>query len=91
MSAQPGPSPMLRRCIFCRMRSGIRFLGVPMCGICRDQAYDFLWASAVQALLVAFGLLSGLTFLLEEVLLFSVLVLVKHRIQPPWAAHGGPG
>jgi hypothetical protein len=58
-----------------------------MCPICRDQSYDFLWASGVQALLVAFGLLSGLTFLLEEVLLFAVLVIVKHRIQPPWATH----
>ena len=78
-----------RRCAFCRMPTQIRFLRLPMCPICRDQAYDFLWASGVQALLVAFGLLSGLTFVLEEVLLFGVLVLVKHRLQPPWAPHAG--
>lgn len=83
------PSPAIRRCLFCRMPTQIRFLRLPMCGICRDQAYDFLWASGVQASLVVFGLISGLTFLLEEVLLFAVLVLVKHRIHPPWAAHGG--
>lgn len=79
-----------RRCVFCRMHSGVRFLLLPMCGICRDQAYDFLWASGVQALLVAAGMLSGTTFLVEEVLLFTVLVVVKHRIQPPWAGHGEP-
>lgn len=77
-----------RRCLFCRMPSVIRFFLLPMCGICRDQAYDFLWASGVQGLLVVAGLLSGTTFLIEEVLLFTVLVVVKHRIQPPWAGHG---
>jgi hypothetical protein len=79
----------LRRCVFCRMPTPIRFLRVPMCGICRDQAYDFLWASGVQAALVAFGLISGLTFLAEEVLLFAVLVIVKHRVHPPWLPHAG--
>ena len=74
------------RCTFCRMPSQLRFLGLPMCPICRDQAYDFLWASGVQAGLVAAGLISGLTFLFEEVLLFVVLVVVKHRIHPPWSA-----
>jgi hypothetical protein len=82
-------APTTRRCLFCGMSSSIRFLRLPMCGICRDQAYDFLWASGVQASLVAAGLLSGLTFVVEEVLLFTVLVVVKHRLQPPWARHGG--
>ncbi len=91
MTMGEGTETTSRRCPFCRMPSQIRFLHVPMCGICRDQSYDFLWASAVQASLVALGLISGLTFVLEEVLLFSVLVVVKHRIQPPWGAHGGHG
>lgn len=83
--------PTTRRCLFCRMSSDILFLGLPMCEICRDQAYDFLWASGVQAFLVAVGLITGLTFVLEEVLLFAALVVVKHRIQPPWAGHGDHG
>jgi len=72
------------KCLFCRMTTTHHFLALPVCAICRDQMYDFLWASAVQALLVAVGLLGGLTFLLEEVLLFAVLVFVKHRLAPPW-------
>ena len=72
------------KCLFCRMSTAHRFLGLPVCDICRDQTYDFLWASGVQGLLVAAGLLGGLTFVLEEVLLFTVLVVVKHRIPPPW-------
>lgn len=83
--------PTSRRCLFCRMPSIIRFLRLPMCEICRDQAYDFLWASGVQAFLVAVGLISGITFVVEEVLLFAALVVVKHRIQPPWAGHRGHG
>ncbi len=83
------PTHVERRCVFCRMRCSSRFLRLPLCPICRDQSYDFLWASGVQGILVAAGLLSGLTFVLEEVLLFTVLVLVKHRIRPPWASHGG--
>jgi hypothetical protein len=61
-----------------------RFLRLPLCAICRDQLYDFLWASGVQGGLVLAGLLGGLTFVLEEVLLFAVLVVVKHRLPPPW-------
>lgn len=38
----------------------------------------------VQAGLVAAGLLGGVTFVAEEVLLFFVLVFVKHRLPPPW-------
>jgi len=72
------------RCPFCRMPSMSRFLRIPVCAICRDQLYDFLWASAVQAAVVlAFGL-GGLVFVVEEILLFFVLVLVKHRVTPPW-------
>jgi hypothetical protein len=37
------------RCVFCRMRTTHRFAKLPMCEICRDQSYDFLWASLVQA------------------------------------------
>jgi hypothetical protein len=87
--SEEGTAATVRRCVFCRMPTTIRFLRLPMCGICRDQAYDFLWASGVQASLVAFGLISGLTFLLEELLLFAVLVLVKHRVHPPWMPHAG--
>lgn len=81
------PAAAIRHCVFCRMPTPIRFLRIPMCGICRDQAYDFLWASGVQASLVAFGLMSGLTFVAEEVLLFAVLVIVKHRVHPPSLPH----
>jgi hypothetical protein len=28
--------------------------------------------------------LGGLVFLVEELLLFAVLVVVKHRLTPPW-------
>ena len=72
------------RCRFCRMSTTIRFLRLPMCSICRDQFYDFLWASGVQAVVALAFRLGGLVFLVEEVLLFSVLVLVKHRIPSPW-------
>lgn len=71
------------------MPSSIRFLRVPMCPICRDQTYDFGWASVVQGALVVFGVIGGLTFVLEEVLPFVVLVIVMHRIRPPWARHEG--
>lgn len=72
------------RCPFCRMRSVGRFFRIPVCAICRDQLYDFVWASGVQAAVsLAFGL-GGAVFLVEEVLLFAVLVLVKHRVTPPW-------
>jgi len=72
------------KCLFCRMATTHHFLALPVCAICRDQLYDFVWASGVQAALVLAGLLGGLTFVLEEVLLFTVLVFVKHRIPPPW-------
>jgi len=83
MSPESDPSP---RCLFCRMPTPHRWLGAPLCAICRDQSYDFLWASAVQAVIALIGGMSGWTFVLDEVLLFAVLVLVKHRIGTPWEA-----
>ena len=67
-------------CLFCRMRTGIRLFRIPVCGICRDQLQDFVWVSLIQGLLVAAGFISGLQFAVEEVLLFGILVLVKHRV-----------
>ena len=62
------------------MPTGVRLFRIPVCPICRDQMQDFVWVSAIQALLVAAGFISGLQFAVEEVLLFGVLVLVKHRL-----------
>ncbi len=95
MATDPDEGKRFPRCLFCRMRCRTKFLRVSMCAICRDQAYDFIWVSGVQGVLAAVGLLSGALFVVEEVLLFAVLVLVKHRIQPPWGGHenlmdGGP-
>ena len=72
------------KCPFCRMPTDFRFVGIFMCAICRDQFYDFLWASGVQGAVVVVFQLGGVVFLVEEVLLFVVLVLVKHRLPPPW-------
>jgi len=82
--SETGQTESSLRCLFCRMRTPHRFAGLPMCAICRDQSYDFLWASLVQALVAVVGGLSTFFFVIEEVLLFTVLVLVKHRIRPPW-------
>ena len=68
------------RCWFCRMRTGIRLFRVPVCPICKDQLQDFIWVSLVLGSLVAAGVISGLQFAIEEVLVFAVLVLVKHRL-----------
>jgi len=66
------------------MPTELRFARIPACAICRDQLYDFMWVSAVQAFVaVALGL-GVLFFLIEEILLFAVLVFVRHRIPPPW-------
>ncbi len=84
MSESSGPGAV-RRCPFCRMPTELRFARLSVCPICRDQLYDFLWASVVQTLVaVAFGL-GGLFFVVEEVLLFAVLVFAKHRLPPSWA------
>jgi hypothetical protein len=74
----------LGKCPFCRMQADGRFLRLSVCHICRDQLYDFLWASGVQAVVAVGFRLGGLVFLIEEILLFAVLVLVKHRVTPPW-------
>jgi hypothetical protein len=68
------------RCLFCRMQTGVRLFRIPVCAICRDQVQDFVWVSGIQGSLVAAGFISGLQFAVEEVLLFGVLVLVKHRL-----------
>ena len=67
-------------CLFCRMRTGVRLFQMPLCHICQDQMQDFVWVSAIQGSLVAAGFISGLQFAIEEVLLFGILVLVKHRL-----------
>lgn len=73
-----------RRCVFCHMDTTLRYLKLDLCEICRDQVYDFLWVSAVQVLVTIVFSLGGLFFLMQEIMLFIVLVIVKHRIPPPW-------
>lgn len=68
------------RCLFCRMHTAVRLFRIPVCDICRDQLQDFVWASGIQRGLVVVGLLGGFQFLVEELFLFAVLVLVKHRL-----------
>lgn len=72
------------RCLFCRMNTTLRFLRLHVCEICRDQLYDFLWVSGVQALVTLVFNLGGMVFLVQEILLFLVLIVVKHLIPPPW-------
>lgn len=72
------------RCVFCRMRTDIRYLRLNVCEICRDQLYDFMWVSLVQGLVTLVFSLGGLFFVIEEVLLFTVLIVVKHRLPPDW-------
>ena len=71
-------------CLFCRMETSFRLLLVPLCAICRDQVYDFAWVSLVQIAIFLLGGINGFMFVVEEILLFTVLVIVKHRIPPPW-------
>lgn len=68
------------RCLFCRMHTGVRLFRIPVCHICRDQVQDFVWVSGIQAALIAVGFISGVQFAIEEILLFGVLVIVKHRL-----------
>ena len=67
-------------CLFCRMRTGVRLFRIPVCAICRDQLQDFVWVSLVLLVLVPTGFISGTQFVVEKLLLFGVLVLVKHRL-----------
>jgi hypothetical protein len=62
------------------MRTGVRLFRIPVCAICRDQVQDFVWVSLVLLALVPTGFISGVQFVVEELLLFGVLVLVKHRL-----------
>ena len=62
------------------MHTGVRLFRIPLCPICRDQMQDFVWVSGIQGALVAAGFISGLQFAVEEVLLFGILVVVKHRL-----------
>jgi hypothetical protein len=72
------------KCPFCRMNTPHQFLRLHVCEICRDQLYDFVWVSAVQGFVVLVFALGPMFFLVEEVLLFVVLIFVKHRFPPPW-------
>lgn len=72
------------KCLFCRMNTTYRFLRLRVCAICRDQLYDFLWVSVVQGVVSLVFALGPLFFLVEEVLLFGVLIFVKHRFPPAW-------
>ena len=62
------------------MRTGVRLFRIPVCAICKDQLQDFVWVSVVLLALVPTGFISGVQFAVEELLLFGVLVLVKHRL-----------
>lgn len=77
-----------KKCLFCRMEKVHNLGPMWLCAICRDQVYDFGWVTLVQLLMLAIGAISGLMFVMEEILLFFVLVIVKHRIPPPWERHG---
>lgn len=67
-------------CLFCRMSTGVELFRVPLCPICRDQVQDFVWVSGIQGSLALVGVISGFQFAVEEVLLFGILVLIKHRL-----------
>jgi len=45
--------------------------------------YDFLWVSVVQTIVWLLGGIDGLFFVIDEILLFLVLVVVKHRLPAP--------
>ena len=68
------------RCLFCHMQTGVKLFQIPVCPICRDQLQDFILVSGLLGALVAAGFISGLQFAVEELLIFGVLVLVKHRV-----------
>ena len=68
------------KCPFCRMNTRRRLFRVPLCPICLEQSNDFVWVSAVQVILLSIGAIDGLFFVIEEVLLFVVLIVIKHRV-----------
>ncbi len=70
------------KCPFCRMQATWKVGPLPLCPICLEQANDFVWVSAVQLVLLATGAISGLFFVIEELLLFFVLIGIKHRLPP---------
>ena len=49
-----------------------------------DQLYDFLWVSVVQTVVWLLGGIDGLFYVIDECLLFFVLIIVKHRVPAPW-------
>tara|TARA_R110002049_G_scaffold189977_1_gene358581 strand:+ start:5802 stop:6065 length:264 start_codon:yes stop_codon:yes gene_type:complete len=73
-----------KKCLFCHMNTIHRYLRVNVCEICRDQLFDFVWVTVVQAIVVVVFALGPLFFIVEEVLLFAVLIFIKHRFPPPW-------
>ena len=79
MSNQGNPDESWR-CLFCRMHTGVRLFRIPVCHICRDQVQDFVWVSVLQLVLVLVGFTTVSQFIVEEVLLFVILVLVKHQL-----------
>ncbi len=70
------------KCVFCRMATGWRVLRAPLCAICWEQLNDCIWVSFVQVALLASGAIDGLFFVIEEVLFFFVLIVIKHRVPP---------
>jgi len=71
------------------MQTSLRWLTIPVCPICRDQLYDFMWVSAVQSVVWLLGGIDGWFFVIDEILLFIVLVFVKHRVPVPWQNMSG--
>ncbi len=80
--AEPSQQSLPWKCVFCRMATGWRVLRAPLCAICWEQLNDFIWVSFVQVGLLALGAINGLFFVIEEVLLFFVLIVIKHRVRP---------
>lgn len=70
------------KCPFCRMETQKRIFRVPICPICLDQSNDFIWVSLVQLVLLVGGAIDGWFFVAEEVILFVVLIVIKHRLPP---------
>lgn len=66
------------------MQTSLRWLCIPVCPIYRDQLYDFVWVSIVQGFVWLLGGIDGWFFVIDEILLFPVLVVVKQRVPAPW-------